>query len=84
MTAFYNDGIKYTGAINHTPHDSTEIAANDVKAIKAVDATGEVVYTLNGADVTDYFLQGLIYPIGGNLTLIKATGTTATNMVVYY
>ena len=80
---YKNDGFRYTYAANHTAHDSTEVAVDDIKALKATDNTGPVVYTLNGSDVTDYFIQGMIYPIGGNLTLIKATGSTPTTFVVY-
>jgi hypothetical protein len=54
-----------------------------VRGISAVDAAGEgVIVGMNGATVTQYFPQGVIVPVGA-LTLIKDTGTTATNFALY-
>lgn len=77
----YNKGISYSPVGNHTPDDSTAVAVQH-NAISPVDADGDVVVT-NSADtsVTIYMLKGVVYPI--HVTLIKDTGTTATNFALF-
>jgi hypothetical protein len=79
----FNNGIYYNNVSEHAASDSVEVPAG-TKAIKAVDASGAVVYTIGGVDIADYFIQGVTYPIGGDaLTLIKATGSTPAAFVLY-
>ena len=78
---FYNDGIAYRDAFNHEPVDDTDITGASCNAIMAVDASGEVVVTIQDADVTIYCIQGVIYQL--DVERIKATGTTATNFAVF-
>ena len=76
-----NRGIAYSPVGNHTPHDSTEVSVPH-NAI-SIDADGDVAVT-NSEDVAVTLLAlkaGVIYPV--HVTLIKATGTTATNVTLY-
>lgn len=76
-----NRGTAYAPVGNHTPHDTTAVSVPH-NAIQAVDASGAVVVT-NSEDVavTMYCVQGVIYPC--HVTLIKDTGTTATNFALF-
>lgn len=84
MSNIRNDGLHYSPLGNHTPHDSTAITnGSRVRAIQAVDAAGAtVIVGKNGVEVTMYCDQGAIYPVGA-LSLIKDTGTTATNFALF-
>jgi hypothetical protein len=72
------DPIHQAAAI--TPHDSNTI--DEARALY-VGGAGDVILTVNGTDITfTGMLAGNIYPI--YYTAVKATGTSATNLVALY
>lgn len=77
-----NYNFPFRRAVAITPHDSNASITGSPIAIY-VGGAGNAVMTINGADVTfSGLLAGTIYPI--RASAIKATNTTATNLVALY
>lgn len=72
-----------TGAITVTPSDTEDLAGGATKGLYVGGSGNVVVVMANGDEVTFTGLSaGIVHPF--SVKRVKATGTTATSIVVVY